>query len=39
MDDGQADQADNPHHDPLLWHVEQVRTHGQPDDQYVYPTM
>ena len=37
MDDGHADQADNTHHHPLLWHVEQVRPHGQADDQYDVP--
>ena len=37
MDDGQADQADNAHHDPLLRHVELVRAHGQADDQYDVP--
>lgn len=31
MDEGYADQADNAHHDPLLWDVEQVRTHRQAD--------
>jgi len=37
MDDGHADQADNAHHDPLLWHVEQMRAHSQADDQYDVP--
>ena len=34
MDYGQANQADDTHHDPLLWQVEQVCAHGQADDQY-----
>jgi hypothetical protein len=37
MDDGHAYQTDNAHHDPLLWRVEQVRAHGQADDQYDVP--
>jgi hypothetical protein len=37
MEDGQADQTNNAHHDPPLWYLEQVRAHGQADNQYDVP--